>query len=381
MSTVPPRGLIAGAVLSLVSVLGLSACSGGGDTGSDSAIKFVGGSATQAKLRAEADKLDQRPTDLGISEPITKPIPTNKTLYWMQCGAPACVSLGKDLQRAVDAVGWKLKIVDAGVTAQSIKAAWDQAVTDKPDAVLQGGFSRTLFAPQLAKLAAARIPVITMNTGDKPGDGFVTAFNYADDQELAGERLATYVLAHATKAIHAVGIESTAAYPNLTQIADGFNNVLKKDCANCSMARLDVPVTSIGQDLPTRITGYLRSHPDVNWVMDGFSDMVLGLPAAFKSAGLDGKVKVVTTDNSAATQAYMKNGDVLAASDGFPGPEEMWRSVDYLIRYWNGQSTAPDDAHTLPAWILTGKNVPSTTETFPLVVDYEAQYRKLWNLK
>lgn len=35
-------------------------------------------------------------------------------------------------------------------------------------------------------------------------------------------------------------------------------------------------------------------------------------------------------------------------------------------------------SHDLPVWIVTRKTVPSATETFPFVADYQEQYRKLW---
>jgi ribose transport system substrate-binding protein len=58
----------------------------------------------------------------------------------------------------------------------------------------------------------------------------------------------------------------------------------------------------------------------------------------------------------------------------------MWRSVDFLLRDFAKQSTAPSTEHNLPVWLLTKDNVPSTTSSFPLVKDYQAQYKALWGI-
>ena len=118
----------------------------------------------------------------------------------------------------------------------------------------------------------------------------------------------------------------------------------------------------------------------MNWAYVGYDDMVLGLPAAMASAGLKGKVKLVTIDNEPATQAYMKNGQELVASDGFPGPEIMWRSVDFLLR--TSPSSRPHRAPstTSRCGCSPETTCPSTTSGFPLVKDYQAQYKALWGI-
>jgi ribose transport system substrate-binding protein len=324
-------------------------------------------------------QLLQRPTSINITDKITGSIPKGKTVDWLQCSVPACVALTAPLQAAITAVGWNLKVVNAGVTPETIKAAWDQAVQNKPDAVIASGFSRSLFEPELAQLKSMNIPVLDLTTADSPGNGLTAVFDYGPDYLSSGQRLADYVLAQGGQNVNALMVTSSA-FANLGYVAQGFQKELQAQCSSCTVATLDVPATSIGADLPTRIASYLTAHPNINWAYIGYDDMVLGVPAALQAAGISGKVKFVTIDNEPATQAYMKDGQGLVASDGFPGPEIMWRTVDFLIRYFNHESTDPDTAHNLPVWLLTGANVPSTTSGFPLVSDYDAQYKALWGV-
>lgn len=378
MRTGHVRGPLAATVVALALVL--TACGGSSSGGSSSPSASSSSSGGQfADIQASIQQNLQRPTSIGITDKVQGSIPKNKNIDWIQCSVPACVALTPPLKAAVQAVGWHLKVVDGGVTPESIKAAWDQAVQDKPDAVIASGFPRVLFNPEVAQLKKMGIPVLDMTTADSPGNGLTAIFDYGPDYLASGKRLADYALSKDGTKVNAVSVTSSA-FANLGFVAQGFKQELQAKCPSCKVASIDVPVTSIGKDLPTRVTSYFSAHPDVNWAYIGYDDMVLGLPAAMASAGLSGKVKLVTIDNEPATQAYMKNGQDLVASDGFPGPEIMWRCVDFLIRYYNKESTSPSTAHNLPVWLLTGDNVPSTTSGFPLVADYQSQYKALWGL-
>jgi ribose transport system substrate-binding protein len=373
--------MVGGAALLLAATACGGSSSGGSPPSSSSSTPAASSSANSqfAGVTAEVQKNLQRPTQIGITTPLHgKPAP-NKTVEWLQCAVPACVALTKPLQEATTEVGWKLKVVNAGATPETIKNAWDQAVQDKPDAVVASGFSRVLFNPELAQLKAMGIPVIDLTTADSPGNGLSAVFDYGPDYLASGKRLADYALSKDGTKVNAVMVLSSA-FANLTFVGKGFQAEIKAKCPSCPVASFEVPVTSIGGDLPTRITSYFTAHPNVNWAYIGYDDMVLGVPAAMQSAGISGKVSLLTIDNEPATQAYMKNGQDLVASDGFPGPEIMWRVVDYLLRYFNHQSTAPSTAHNYPVWLLDGANVPSTTSSFPLVENYQAQYEQLWGL-
>jgi ribose transport system substrate-binding protein len=370
----------------LAVVLTIAACGGGSgnkssnsSSGGSSNAPSAGASVDLSAVKATVDKALQRPTSINITAKLNGAPVKNKTIDWLQCSVPACVALTPPLRAATNTVGWKLNVVDAGVTPQTIRAAWDKAVSDKPDAVIASGFSRTLFNTELAKLKAANIPVIDLTTADSPGNGLTAVFDYGPDYLASGQRLADYALAQAGTDVNALMVTSSA-FENLSFVAKGFKDELNKQCPSCAVSSMDVPATSIGKDLPTRVTAYLTAHPKVNWAYIGYDDMVLGLPAAMSAAGLSGKVKLVTIDNEPATQAYMKNKQGLVASDGFPGPEIMWRTVDFLLRDFSKQDTSPSTAHNLPVWLLTGDNVPSTTSSFPLVADYQQQYKALWGM-
>lgn len=371
-----PRLIAAASGLAATALL-LTACSSsGGDSGGSGGGKG-GGADKYPKLAAVVDKLEKRPTSIGITDPIKGAIPAGKKIAFIQCGSPICASLGNDLTAAASQVSWKVDRINAGLTAETIKAAWDQAVNSTPDAVVTSGTPRTLFNSELAQLKAMNVPVIDLTTADGPGDGLTQVYGGPDQYSQQGKNIADYMLVNGPSTVKALSV-TISAYPNITLVAKGLDSELKSQCSSCTTSSLDVPASSIGSDLPTRITSYLSSHPSVNFVYVGFADMVTGLPAALSSAGLS-KVKLVTLSTNPTIATYMKNNQNLTMATGFDVTEMMWRSVDFLARTWTKSSTAQNINPTaLPSWFVTKDNLPSATENFPYVAAYKTQYEKLW---
>lgn len=381
--------LLAALIAAVAIVLTVAACgSSDDDGGGDSASTTSGGGAATAPadsgLPAEVTdavrEFTTRPTSIGIDVPVRGRVPAGKEIYYIQCGSPVCATNGEYLRAAADAVGWKVKAINAGVTPESVKAAWAQAAQDKPDGVVASGFPRTMMNPELAQLEAARVPVVDISVTDPPGRGISAVFAGTPDYVTAGDRLARFALVdEGGKDIKAM-IVGVAAYPTVQLVGRSFGDTLKRYCDSCSIDELDVPATSIGNDLPTRISTYLQAHPDVNYVVNGFADMSVGVPAALKSAGVGEDVKFVGINNNPTTAGYLKGGQSIVAEHIYGYPELMWRSVDFLIRSVNGESTDPSTAQTYPHWVVTKDTIPSTTDEFPTVVDYREQYERLWGV-
>jgi ribose transport system substrate-binding protein len=387
MLAIKTRSLTAITAVAGVAVLGLAACSSSPSSGSASPGSTSTGSVTSSsypQLARYITRLEKRPTTVNVTQPLDTAIPKGKTIAYIECGSPACVVNGVALKQAVSAVGWKLTTINAGLTVQTIQSAWQQAVVDHPNAVITSGVSRALFNPELAKLKAAGIPVIDMTTADPPGNGLTAVFGWGSQWTSQGNILADYMLVNSGgKPLHELNV-NVSAYANISMISDAVAKQLRAQCSSCTTATLNVPVTSIGTDLASRITSYLSSHPSINWVYVGFADMMTGLPAALSAAGL-GNVKIVTIDRTTASEEYINQGQSLVMSAGFDVSEMMWRSVDFLLRLWTGKSTAQDTAmNGLPLWVVTKANQPAgeaSTGYYPFVVSYPAIYKKLWGVK
>ena len=295
---------------------------------------------------------------------------------------PACIALGQPFQDAMDALGWNLKIISHDGTPEGVKAAWDEAVRDEPDAVVSSGYPKQMYDPELAELAAKDIPVIQLTVTDPPGNGITAVVNGPARNAEIGRQLGVFVAADSDLSANAVWVTSTfpILVPELEGVdgKGGFDATLTELCPDCKYDTLEIPIDALATEAPSRIVSYLQANPDVTYVVGAFADIVTALPGALSDAGLADKVKIVVYSQNETISSALKQGE-MAAVIGFAGPEDMWQIADTLVRIFNG---LPFEAEwdDLPNWIITGETVPSTTEYYPLVEDYQAQYKALWGI-
>jgi ribose transport system substrate-binding protein len=351
---------------------------GCGDSSSDSSDSEATGNFPAAE--AANAKFEKRPTSIGIKTPVGKPIPKGKNIAFIQCGVPACETEAQLLKQATDLLGWNLKSIDAGATPEEIKAAYQQAINEKPDAVLGSGFPRALYEPELKKLNEMKIPVVQAFVGDEAGDGLTAVVGGPKASAIEGKAMADFILSHADSKELTVGQVYVNGFETTVNVADALKQELEAQCPDCKTKDLVVPVTSIGADLPQRVASFLTSNPDIEWSSIAYADLFVGLPTALKGAGVE-NAKLVTLNLNPAIAPYMEKGEYLELGFDVSFPEAYWREIDLLARLFTGQPYEEDmDDATLPYWAVTAETLPSTTEEFPAVVDYEEQYKQLWGL-
>jgi ribose transport system substrate-binding protein len=351
---------------------------GCGDSNSSSDESTESAFPAAAKRNAE---FEERPTSVGIKTPVGKPIPEGKTIDFIECGVPACAVEGELFEEAMSNLGWKLNSIKAGTTPEEIKAAYQQAINNKPDAVLASGYPTVLFKPELAQLKKLDIPVVQFFIQEEASPGVTAVIGGPTTSEFQGKMMADYVLAHSDDKSMEVGVVNANGFETVTATADKVEEVVAEECPSCATKRLDAPVTSIGGDLPQRISSFLTANPDMKWMTVGYNDMVVGLPTALKGAGVEG-VNLTTININPSVAPYLKKGEYLQSTSGTSFPEVYWRGVDMLARLFAGVPYDEDlDDSTLPYWTITADTVPTTTEEFPVVEDYEEQFKKLWGVE
>src|SRR5680860_365456 len=100
---------------------------------SDGGSEGAGSDAPSTALVAEADEIvsaaTERPTAMNIDTKIQGSIPQDGTLYFVECGAPACAELGDKVDEVAKSVGWESIRIQAGLTPETIKDAWPVSYT------------------------------------------------------------------------------------------------------------------------------------------------------------------------------------------------------------------------------------------------------------
>jgi ribose transport system substrate-binding protein len=375
MSTLSLRtGAHKGAAL-LVLGLALVAATGCGSNSGGSAAQS-GGGASVAEAQTLTKQATTRPTSIGLTKPIGKPVPTGKKVVFISCGVEACEIQGNIIKQGAADLGWTAETIGTDGSPEQLQNAFKTALRQGADGVIINAVNRASVAKQIEQAKKQGVAFVTSASVDEPGDGILA--NIADKRNSGniGEHLAAQIVADSNGKANTVFV-NISAFQILKALGDQFSSSYKKYCPDCKYDALDIPVTSLGKDAPDRIVSYLRSHPQVNYVVLSVSNALgAGLPAALRAAGLADKVKIVgqSGDSQTFQDLQAKNINSVAAYDYYTVDYLM---LDALARHFAG---APPQPANPPLWLVTPENMPAeaTKGLFPVVPTYRDEFKKLW---
>jgi ABC-type sugar transport system substrate-binding protein len=375
MSTLSLRnGAHKGAAL-LVLGLALVAATGCGSNSGGSAAQS-GGGASVAEAQTLTKQATTRPTSIGLTKPIGKPVPTGKKVVFISCGVEACEIQGNIIKQGAADLGWTAETIGTDGSPEQLQNAFKTALRQGADGVIINAVNRASVAKQIEQAKKQGVAFVTSASVDEPGDGILA--NIADKRNSGniGEHLAAQIVADSDGKANTLFV-NISAFQILKALGDQFSSSYKKYCPDCKYDALDIPVTSLGKDAPDRIVSYLRSHPQVNYVVLSVSNALgAGLPAALRAAGLADKVKIVgqSGDSQTFQDLQAKNINSVAAYDYYTVDYLM---LDALARHFAG---APPQPANPPLWLVTPENMPAeaTKGLFPVVPTYRDEFKKLW---
>jgi ribose transport system substrate-binding protein len=298
---------------------------------------------------------------------------------YISCGVEACEIQGDIIKEGASLLGWSADTIGTDGSPEQLQNAFQTALRQGADAVILNAVTRSVVARQLAEAEKQGVAFVTASSVEKTGDGILA--NIADTRNSGriGERLAAQIVADSKGEANTLYV-NISAFQILQTLGQQFESSYKKYCPGCEYGSLDIPIASLGRDAPDRIVSYLRSHPQVNYVVLSVSNALgAGLPAALRAAGLADKVKII--GQSADTQTFQ---DLQAGNIKAVVPFDYY-TVDYLMldalaRHFAGE---PVQDKFPPLWMVNADNMPAgaTEGLVPVVEDYQEQFKKVWGLE
>jgi ribose transport system substrate-binding protein len=305
-------------------------------------------------------------------------VPKGDTIAYVGCGVGICGIIGNILEEAAQTMGVNLTQTKAGSAANTVSAAFDSVVAQKPDAVIAVGDGIELWSNQLKQLQEANIPVVSSgNTGvEEYGIKSPQASNASS--ELGGELMANYVVAKMSSEANIVVYE-IPELPFATIVTDSFVNEAKKVCPKCSVRTVAIPVTATGNTAPSTIVSDLQAHPETTLAVFSSDETEIGLSPALKAAG----ITLETLGYAPAPQnlQYVKEGKENAVL-GFDVPVLAWTLLDQAARQIVGQElTGPQSEGLSVNQFLTQEDITFNPKLgwtgYP---DYAEMFAKLWGV-
>jgi ribose transport system substrate-binding protein len=361
---------LAMAILVACAALAIAACGEDAESSDES-----GGSADLTAAREAIQPYVGKPSPFPVTEPLEE-VPTGAKIKYVDPGTPVGALFWELLQPAAQTMGVELSRVKGGQTAESVNAAFDAILSQKPDGVIVGSIDLRLWQSHLRELQDAGVPVVTSGVVDAADHG-VEAPQYARQQsERDGALLADYIVA-----TYGDGAEiSLYKVPELTftaVVADAFTAEVEDLCPDCSVRTVDIAAATLGNTAPNQIVSDLQANPDTTVAVFTVDEIQTGLPAARKAAGID--IEAVGMAPAPANLEYIKDGDERAGL-AIDIPVLTWTLLDQMARQIIGQELAGDQAKGITVIQFLAKDDldfdPSQGWTgYP---DFAERFAKLW---
>ena len=236
--------------------------------------------------QARLDEFTKPITDLGMTD--TVPAPAGLKVAYVQCSVPVCESIKQGIAEAVDAIGGTLEIFPTQDTADTVQAAFQAAVQSGPDMVLTSGNPREWFEDSLAELNEKNIPVVGWSIPEPYiTDGFAANLITGDDYYFTGVLMADYVTAKTEGKANVLYL-NIPQFPVLGLEGEGFRGEMEAVCDGCKVTSLEFTVEQLiaGEHISAAVSEF-QKDPDINFLVTGFGDMLLGMPDALSGIDVD----------------------------------------------------------------------------------------------
>jgi ribose transport system substrate-binding protein len=341
--------------------------------------------------QARVDEFSQEVTDFGLTEAVTPP--DSLKVAYVQCAVPVCESIRQGIDEAVSALGGELVVFPTEDTADTVQAAFQSAIQSESDMVLTSGNPREWFEAELAELNEAGTPVVgwSIPEGYEP-EGFAANLVTGDDYWFNGVLMADYVTVE-TEGDADVLFMNIPQFPVLSLEQDGFTEEFAAVCPDCSLTALEftVPQLLAGEHIAAAVSEF-QKNPDINFVVTGFGDMLLGMPDALASAGIE--VPAISQAGTTLNYEMITSGTMQQADVALPTGFLGWRAIDAGLRALAGQSPGtfeprpltdfaghPDIAIAgVPLQILEADDIEDPTVAFPGIPGYQQLFGALWGI-
>jgi len=395
----PIRGLaLAGA---LTCAFALGACGDDGNS-APSATNASGGSGGSAVADAKAviakaqdglvyatTRAPTRPSQIlpygQWRGPTSAPKPkTGMNVQVITCSkqAPGCTVPAQAAVEAANALGWKADVVDGAGTPEGFARAFDTALGRHPDAIITVALSTSLVGDSLAKAKAQGVLTEVLAETPPPAS-------------YDGPRYSAYV-SFPTVAENAIAawkeIADQDGHARVLLIRDGSYQLyldgvaeyqrIFKTCSGCSTKVIDWQLTdALDPGKVNQIVGgAVSADPKLTSIFAPYGAGLPNVTQAVASTGRSGLVLGSQLGDAISVQSVAA-GDS-AYTVGNSGGWAGWAAIDQVSRGLAGKPYLSETEMGVGIGLMTKKDASpkGDFDTIRGMVDYRAEYKKIWGL-
>lgn len=322
------------------------------------------GLCVSSAVAAEASK-EFPPQFAGPTEPAKAP-------KGIKVGVVSCAASLKGCQAQADAaaeaaklVGWEVAMFDGKANPKTQGTAMLDALGWGANVIIAVSLDyRTIQLP-LNEAKKAGVPVVAVGQGgDTPNplpvlkDGEL-AWSFAVDVDnyALGTAIANWIINDSGGKANII-VYNDPEFEGVVNQHHGVMDTMTK-CTGCKVDASEFAASQVATTLGQQVVGYLRSHPDVNYVYAPYDPSAFVIAAAIRQAGMSDRVRLVSLLGNEENIDLIRKGDVQVATAAFDTRYSGFAAIDQVIRYLNKQPLFDPHGENVPYVILDKTNLPA----------------------
>ncbi len=286
------------------------------------------------------------------------------------------------IAEAAKVVGWTVRVLDGAGSVSGRTAAFNQALTLKPDGIVVDGFDAVEQKPGLDAAGKAGIPVVAWHSGPEIGalkDGPVLV-NVSTDPMAVSDAAADWAFVDAGGK-PAVVVFTDSQYAIALAKANRMKAQIEK-LGGTVLSFEDTPIAETSNRMP-QLTTSLLQRLGSKWtaslaINDIYFDFMGPSLAAAGIAGEGAPKSVAAGDGSESAYQRVRAGEYQSVTVAEPLLLQGWQLVDELNRAFAHQ---PPSGYVAPFHVVTKDNIGfdgGPKNMFDPDNGYRAAYTGIW---
>jgi len=300
-----------------------------GRLGLETAVKFLNGEKVEASIPVPLSLVSA--ASLGVTPPAAKAEVT-LGLVLSTLNNPFFVTLKDGAQKAADAAGAKLIVVDSQDDSAKMVAGIEDLITKKVSAILINPTDSDAVVPAIQKANDAGIPVFTVDRG---ANGGKVLAHVASDNVAGGKMAAEYLCKAIGGKGNVVELQGIAGASAARDRGQGFNDYM---AANCKDAKIVAQQTAnFNRDEGLSVfENILQAQPEIVAVFAHNDEMILG---AIQAAAAAKRTGIIFVGFDAVDDAIKAVKDGSLGATVAQQPAEIGRlGVESALKFLSGET-------------------------------------------
>lgn len=290
------------------------------------------------------------------------------------------------LSEAAKVAGWTLDTLDGAGSVKDQLAALNQAIAQRPDGIVIGGWNPNVAKMPLKKALQQKIVLMAWHAEPQPGPikQYGITDNITSDSNEVARLAAQYAIVKSGGKAQVIIFTDS-----LYKIALDKANAMKQEIEKCSECKvidfIDTPLADTSNRMPSLTFSLLQKYGDRWQYSLAINDLYFDFMApALKTAGKGGKnapYNISAGDGSVSAFQRIRNGESQVATVAEPLKLHGWQLLDEFNRAFAGQ---PPSGYVTPAHLITPENISrdgGPQNHYDPENGYQDHYKAIWGVK